>query len=449
MEQYEIYRNGVQVGTSASTSFADGNLLPSTTYVYTVKAADAAGNVSALSEEASIATEAGNVVTVYYKRGYATPYIHYRPAGGTWTTVPGVAMPQSEVTGYNVMTINIGTATALEAVFNNGSGTWDNNGGQNYMFQQGVWTYDAGTITAGAPTGTPVDTTPPSAPTYVAAASTASTTATVSWLASTDNVGVTGYKVYRDGTQIGTTTATSYTDSGLAANTTYSYTVRATDAAGNLSDASAAATVTTPAAVTYSATIYYKRGYATPYIHYAPTGGTWTTAPGIAMTASTDYPGYSVYTADLGTATSMQAVFNNGSGTWDNNGGQNYTFQQGTWTYDNGTITAGAPVVQPQSLTLQVSVPSTTTTSDTLYVSGTFNSWNPADPAYQLTRNSDGTYSIAFAPDAGTTIQFKITRGSWATVEAAASGADIANRSYTVQSGSQSLSITVAKWKDK
>lgn len=125
---YEVYRNGVKVGTTATTSYTDNGLSVSTAYNYTVKAFDAAGNLSLLSAIASITTPAGNSVTIYYKQGYTSPYIHYRPVGGTWTTSPGVAIPVSDVAGYNKITINIGSASQLEACFNNGSGTWDSNG---------------------------------------------------------------------------------------------------------------------------------------------------------------------------------------------------------------------------------------------------------------------------------------------------------------------------------
>ncbi|MFI5529906.1 glycoside hydrolase family 6 protein [Kitasatospora sp. NPDC051853] len=93
---------------------------------------------------------------------------------------------------------------------------------------------------------TPGDTTAPTAPTGLTGTATSSG-ATLSWTASTDNTGVTGYQVFRNGVQVGTSTATSYTDSGLTASTAYSYTVRARDAAGNVSAASAALTVTTQA----------------------------------------------------------------------------------------------------------------------------------------------------------------------------------------------------------
>ena len=63
--------------------------------------------------------------------------------------------------------------------------------------------------------------------------------------ASTDMVGVTGYKVFRNGVQVGTSAMTSFQDTGLTVNTAYSYTVSAYDAAGNNSALSAPASVST------------------------------------------------------------------------------------------------------------------------------------------------------------------------------------------------------------
>ena len=71
----------------------------------------------------------------------------------------------------------------------------------------------------------------------------------LTWHASGDNIGVTGYRVFRDATQIATLGAvTTYSDTGAAGSTTYAYTVRALDAAGNVSDPSNSAPATTPAA---------------------------------------------------------------------------------------------------------------------------------------------------------------------------------------------------------
>src|SRR5438094_329962 len=97
------------------------------------------------------------------------------------------------------------------------------------------------------------DTTPPSAPSSLSAVPSSPTQINLSWTASTDNVGVTGYKVERcqgsacsNFTQLYTPVGTSQADAGLAANTTYRYRVRATDAAGNLSSYSSIVNGTTP-----------------------------------------------------------------------------------------------------------------------------------------------------------------------------------------------------------
>ncbi|TDC27072.1 glycosyl hydrolase family 8 [Kribbella albertanoniae] len=93
----------------------------------------------------------------------------------------------------------------------------------------------------------PGDTTPPSTPTGLAATGTTSSSVSLAWNASTDNVGVTGYVVYRNGTEVTTSAGTTYTDTGRTASTSYTYTVKARDAAGNLSAASNAITATTQA----------------------------------------------------------------------------------------------------------------------------------------------------------------------------------------------------------
>ncbi|MCK2213884.1 cellulose binding domain-containing protein [Actinomadura sp. ATCC 31491] len=93
------------------------------------------------------------------------------------------------------------------------------------------------------------DTSPPSTPGTPSASGTTSTSTTLSWGASSDNVGVTGYDVLRatgdSFSVVGTTGGRSYTDSGLTPSTTYRYRVRARDAAGNVSPESGAVTVTT------------------------------------------------------------------------------------------------------------------------------------------------------------------------------------------------------------
>jgi bacillolysin len=146
---YDVYQNGSLIGSVTGTSASITGLTESTTYAMTVKAKDAAGNISNASS-----------------------------------------------------TLNVTTATAA-------------------------------------------DTQAPTAPTGLSSASITETSFTLSWTASTDNVGVTGYDVYQNASLIGSVTGTSASITGLTASTTYSYYVKAKDAAGNLSNASSSINVTT------------------------------------------------------------------------------------------------------------------------------------------------------------------------------------------------------------
>ena len=98
------------------------------------------------------------------------------------------------------------------------------------------------------------DTTPPTAPTNLSATAASSTQVNLSWSAATDNVAVTGYRVERcqgagcsNFAEIAQPTGTTFSDAGRSASTSYSYRVRAVDAAGNLGPYSGTATATTPA----------------------------------------------------------------------------------------------------------------------------------------------------------------------------------------------------------
>lgn len=91
------------------------------------------------------------------------------------------------------------------------------------------------------------DTTAPSQPQSLAGSPIAPNIVTLTWNESTDNVAVAGYKILRGSTQIGTTLDTNFDDSTASPSTTYTYSVEAYDAAGNVSLASKPVTVTTPA----------------------------------------------------------------------------------------------------------------------------------------------------------------------------------------------------------
>lgn len=101
--------------------------------------------------------------------------------------------------------------------------------------------------TAPSNNNTTGDTTVPSTPTGLLATAVSTTQISLSWTASTDNVAVTGYEVWRGTTKITSVATTTYVDSGLTASTSYTYIVKAYDSAANTSSASASATAITMA----------------------------------------------------------------------------------------------------------------------------------------------------------------------------------------------------------
>ncbi|MFI9111879.1 carbohydrate binding domain-containing protein [Streptomyces venezuelae] len=195
----------------------------------------------------------GAKATVYYSTaalGWSTANLHYQPAGGAWTTVPGVGM-QAACTGWWKREVDLGTATSLRAAFNNGNGTWDNNGGADYTIGAGVSTVRNNAVTANAAdpcAAEAPDTQAPTVPAKVTAAADG-VSVLLTWDPATDNKAVAKYQVTRVGGSGGTVVtdvgSTVFSDTGLAERTAYTYTVSAVDAAGNVSAASAPATVTT------------------------------------------------------------------------------------------------------------------------------------------------------------------------------------------------------------
>ena len=104
-------------------------------------------------------------------------------------------------------------------------------------------------------------------------------------------------------------------------------------------------------------------------------------------------------------------------------------------------------VAQAQVTFRITAVPTNTPANATIYMAGTFNNWNPASAAHTLTYNpADRSYSITLPAGTGT-IEYKFTRGSWATVETTASNGQLPNRSYTF-GGANPVLHQVLNWED-
>ncbi|MFD7261929.1 carbohydrate binding domain-containing protein [Streptomyces sp. NPDC059874] len=144
--------------------------------------------------------------------------------------------------GASTWTSSTGAYSRLTVTFTTGASQTTAEVYLNGWYGQG--TYHADDVTLDGPGGA-TDTQAPTVPGGLTSTGKTSTSAALAWTASTDNVGVTGYDVYQGGALVATATGTSATVTGLAPATSYTFTVRARDLAGNSSAASAGVSVTT------------------------------------------------------------------------------------------------------------------------------------------------------------------------------------------------------------
>jgi endoglucanase len=175
------------------------------------------------------------------------------------------------------------------------AGTWDASNDWSYQATMArnprMTLWDGATKVWGdAPGGG--DAIAPTAPGTPTASGLTSTSVALQWTASTDNVGVTGYDIYQGTTLKGSSATTSFTATGLTAATTYSFTVRARDAAGNTSAASGPVSVTT---------LPPQPDTAPPSIPGTPTAIPASTSVALQWTASTDNVGVTGYDIYQGT----------------------------------------------------------------------------------------------------------------------------------------------------
>ena len=312
-----------------------------------------------------------------------------------------VAVTRAEVSGSGLRIE--GTALASRNITVDGAVMGTSDGSGSFRIQRDPFTRPAdctvdvndgsSTVTAARLSGCTVTSTPPTpgdtiAPTVPAnlTASLAGTTANLGWTASTDAVGVTGYRVSRNGTALaGTVAGTTFANSGLAAGI-YSYTVTAVDAAGNVSGASNSASVTVAAAPPPPGDT---TAPSAPVLTVALVG----TTANLSWTTSTDNVGVTGYTINRNGVfhtTALNTFYN----------GTNLT--PGTYTY---TVAAmdGAGNVSVASNSVSVTVPQppatdvtaptvptglvATVVGSTVGLSWGLSTDNTAVTGYRLTRN--------------------------------------------------------------
>ena len=300
---YKVYRAGALLVTVGPvTTLQNTGLAPSTTYSYTVQAIDAAGNASGQSLAASATTPAAvDTTPPSTPGGLAASAVSSSQINLSWTA----STDDVGVTGYRVyrggaLLIALGAVTSYQ----------DSGLLPSTAYSYTVQAIDAAgnasgqSPAAGAATLPAPDVTAPATPAGLTAQAVSSSQINLSWSASTDNVGVTGYRVYRGGALLVTLGAvTSYQDAGLRPSTAYAYAVQALDAAGNSSDQSLAASATTLADSTAPS---------------VPTGLTGTavssTQINLSWQASADnagVAGYTVYVNNAALTTTTATSFRN------------------------------------------------------------------------------------------------------------------------------------------
>ncbi len=317
------YSFGTKTLTVTTTTASITALSANTAYTFYVKAKDAAGNLSGDSPNLVVSTKATS--TVVKATGVpGNPHLSHNNWSGE--------------SAYNLhMTMWAGNNGSKWEVYENGNLFYSANITDNSPNQQdtsldvsgksnGTYSYytklinnfgtsTSDTITVTVTKGGAGDTTAPTVPQTFSLTGKTSSSVSLSWAAATDNIAVTGY-VISGGPSAINVTDTSATITGLAASTAYSFTVKAKDAAGNLSAASSVINVTTSPNVVDTTPPTAPTNLASTGVTSASVKLSWN-----AATDNIGVTGYVVYygTSSVNVTGTMATVSNLASNT-------NYTF---------------------------------------------------------------------------------------------------------------------------
>lgn len=236
---YKVFRNGNLAGTAGAPTYLDSGLQPNTAYSYTVSAFDGAGNQSAQSGPPAVGTTLADTSAPSVPTAVSAVALAPTEVQITWTA----STDNIGVTGYRIFRNGAEIDTSSVASYQDYTVT----SGESYAYT--VSAYDAASNESAQSSPPAIVTTPdnvpPSVPANVSATTLSAIAIALAWTASTDNVGVEGYKIFRNSQLIDATDNISYTDIGVSPATEYSYTVSAYDAANNESAQSSPPAVAT------------------------------------------------------------------------------------------------------------------------------------------------------------------------------------------------------------
>jgi PKD repeat protein len=334
---YTIYRTDlvpplVTLGPGA-TSYADTSLAASTTYSYSIVASDAAGNVSNTVGPASATTAALPSPPVASFTASTTTQTAGLPIGFTDTST---GSPTSWSWNFGD-----GTTSTLQ----NPTHSWTTAGPYTVSLTA---SNAAGPSVPAATVGITInaDMSPPSDPGSFTATANGSSEIDLSWTGSTDNVGVTDYTIYRSDLvpplAVVGPGAVSYPDTGLAASSTYSYSIVAHDAAGNASGIVGPASATTAALPTGPITL---APIADSYVDSSNASANYGTSTSLRFDGSPIVQSYLMFDLSGVSGTITKATLRVYANT-SSSAGYTVGGTATTWT-ETGITAANAPPVGP------------------------------------------------------------------------------------------------------
>jgi chitodextrinase len=284
---YDVYRNGVYLATTtaATTTYTDATIVSGQGYTYRVDARDLAGNVGTATVIVSGGTDKKPPTA---PTGLTATSTSPTMVSLTWTA----STDNNGVASYSILRGGVPVASVPGSTL-----SYQDSGlkpGTAYTYT--AIAYDAfGNASAAstpATVTTQADTSPPTAPGTPTATSVTSTQVSLTWTASTDDVGVVRYDVLRDGSVVASVSGMSYIDATVAPGVTYSYAVRSYDAAGN-NTTSGTASITTLT----TGSVFYD-GFESGDLSQ------WTTVSGLGVTNALSHAGtFASRETSTGTAT--------------------------------------------------------------------------------------------------------------------------------------------------